>query len=136
MPDWKLEHSHQPDEHRHADSADFPVLPREWFGGSTNVDTFLGGMVVVGLRGTLRRLLEEVPGLLSALVAVVSRIRMARPKTNIRLSTNDDRPPKVIVEFSVATPEEAIQLVDEVDRSMIDRVSPSNRRIIVDTYYQ
>lgn len=136
MSDCKPERPHQLDKHWHADSGDFPVLPREWFGGATNVDAFLDGMFVIGPRGTLRRLLEDVPGLLSALVAAVGRIRVARQNAGIRLSTNDDRPPKVIVEFSVNTPEEAIQLVDELDRSMLDRASPANRRIIVDAYYQ
>lgn len=119
-----------------SETGDFPPMPREWYGGAPNIEVFLDQHELVGSRGTLRRLLTEVSGLLPALSGVVGQmLPHVSSSKDIRLLTNDDSPPKIIVEFPVKTPEQAISLTDEMDRWMINRPGVSTQRIIVDTYY-
>lgn len=114
----------------------FPVVDRGWYGHASQIDQFIQEVQIVGSRGAVCRLLEDVAGLVEVLESIVQRIRDTRGAVEIRVRTTSDHPPQIVVEFPVSSPSEAISLLDEFDRWLIKQPNRAHRRAIVDVYYQ
>lgn len=114
----------------------FPVVERGWYGHAPRIEQLLREVQVLGSRGTITRLLEDVDGLLEVLGTIIERIRDKRGRVPIRVRTTDDRPTLIVVDFPVEAPAEAISLLDEFDRWLIKQPHQAHRRVIVDVYYR